>query len=268
MKSEKPKRSSPTMKRLSPEEMAADMKTEGIQCWNRLLMEIPMLPMEDHLRRAKEICGEMCTYGSVRNASVLGFIMNYREFVAIHYRLARAVQPTGKTIKPLSPIAGAIVLADEKRAEHADYLLGQELLKLVRNDDLAAVKKIQALIKQPCETHRNYQIWVAIGEIIEEWDSSQSQLSDDEPPPYPDRADVQRWIARRKDPCFASMQSLDSKGWDRLWEDSGVDTGTNAFGYISALLGMDLDGPAFSGATPIITTAVLDPGVRGKGKMP
>ena len=142
-----------------------------------------------------------------------------------------------------------------------------ELIKLLRNDDLAAVKKIQSLIKQPCETHRNYQIWVAIDEILQEWASSQSQSSNDELPPYPDRGDVQRWIAEREEPRFASMQNLDSSQWNRLWKDSGVDTGTNAFGAISELLGMDPSDPAISNAVPLMTTAVLDAGVRGKNKI-
>lgn len=231
------------------------MNEEGIRCWRRLLIEIPLLPMADHLRRAKEICGEMCTHGSVRIASVTAFIFNYHEFVAIHYRLARAVQPIRK-IATLSPIAGVIVLGDEKRSEHAEYLMGKELIKLLKNDDLDGVKKIRSLIRRPCETHRNYQIWVAIAEVIKESDGVLSK--------FPDRADVQRWIAGRKDPCFVSMHNLDSKGWDRLWEDSGVNTGTNA---ISEFLGMDLSDPAFSDAAPLVRTAVLDPGVRGKARL-
>ena len=63
------------------------------------------------------------------------------------------------------------------------------------------------------------------------------------------------------------MQNLDSSQWNRLWKDSGVDTGTNAFGAISELLGMDPSDPAISNAVPLMTTAVLDAGVRGKNKI-
>jgi hypothetical protein len=157
----------PRKSKKSISEIAAKIDSDTVRCWERLLMEIPLFPAEDHYRRAQEIVMEEGG-GAAKMNALISFILNYREFHAIHYRLARAVQPTGKKIKPISPIAGAIVTKDETRFELANRLLDREISRLVGQNDMTTAKEIKELSKKTVETHRNYRIWVFLYEMLEE----------------------------------------------------------------------------------------------------
>jgi hypothetical protein len=253
--------------------MAAPWEEDVRQCWASLLLEIPLLPMDEHLTRAREICRTMIKSGGGRAAALIGFALNYREFVAIHYRLARYVQPTGE-IDRLSPLAGAILLRDELRSAHAASLVAQEELRLSNEGKMEALRKLHEIIKPPRETHRNYQIWIAINEVLKEWavtqnQSTQSTTSGSSPDeaPFPTTSDVRRWIdAHPADSRFDTIRNLDEKGWFRLREESGINVGEKAFHVLLALAGLSVSDVDMTGWDEFHPTSVLKRGGRGKAR--
>ena len=253
-------------------EVAAALQADLAPCWARLLLEIPLLPMDEHLPRAQEICRELCKTGLAKVIAMMGFALNYREFIAIHFRLARAVQPTGDTIARLSPLAGAIVTRDELRLSLATSLLVQEERRLRDCEDMDGIRELRELIKLPRETHRNYQIWLAIDEVVKEWalaqnSPKQATRAESLPGvmPFPTLSDVRRWIvAHDKDSRFDTIRTLDEKGWNRLREDSGVNVGEKAYYVLAELFRLKLSAAEFGACDELPPTSVLKIGGRGK----
>jgi len=254
--------------------IAEAWQAEAEKCWRRLLIEIPLYPINVHLTMAEAICRDLCKATSARVSVVFSFALNYREFLAIHFRLARSVQPTGDAIDRLSPIAGAIVTRDPLRWDLATSLLKNEMGRLRDNGDKDGIRKLQDLVKPPLETHRNYQIWIAIDEVLKEWavtqnQSTQSTTSGPSPDeaPFPTTSDVRRWIdAHPADSRFDTIRNLDEKGWFRLREDSGINVGEKAFHVLLALAGLSVSDVDMTGWDDFHPTSVLKRGGRGKAR--
>lgn len=264
--------SNPASAEKKSSEVAAALQADFAPCWARLLLEIPLLPMDEHLPRAQEICRELCKTGPAKATAMLSFALNYREFLAIHFRLARAVQPTGDTIARLSPLAGAIVTRDELRFGLATSLLEKEERRLRDCEDMDGIRELRELIKLPRETHRNYQIWLAIDEVLKEWAIAHQQsmqstcnrsLSGEVP--FPTTSDVRRWIAAHPaDSRFGAIRTLDEKGWNRLRNESGVNVEKQAYNMLAELSGLKLSAAEFDACDELPPTSVLKIGGRGK----
>ena len=233
--------------------------------------------MEDHLESAKNIIRETCKNTPSAIGSYGAFIVNYREFLAIHYRLARAVQPTGTKIKPISPIAGAIVTKDPIRSGMATRLLDQKVSRLLDKKDLTGAKKIQALSKQPVEIHRNYNVWVLLNEMIDE-QNNQLEQSDSRKAAeiyhIPTKADFKRWVKGKNNGSrFYEFQRLEEQGWDRVWKKSGIEVAEEAYRMLAEAAGTSLDVPEVKNFFKKLSevpeehrfkTSILDRGGRGK----
>ena len=263
----------------SAEEMSAERtaawQADAAQCRARLLLEIPLLPMDEHLPRAQEICHELCKTGPARIAVMMSFALNYREFIAIHFRLARAVQPTGDKIDRLSALAGAIVTRNESRFDFATSLWAQEEVRLSEKGDMEAIRKMHDLLEPARETHRNYQIWLAVDEVVKEWALAQNPPKQATRPeslpgemPFPTMSDVRRWIAvHTEDSRFDTIRTLDEKGWHRLREDSGVNVGEKAYHVLAEMSGMRLNAAELAGFDEFLPTSILERGGRGKARI-
>ena len=250
-------------------QIAETWQAEAEQCWLRLLIEIPLHPMDEHLSLVDEICRDLCKTTQARVTVVFSFALNYREFLAIHFRLARSVQPTGDTINHLSPIAGAIVTRDPLRLDLATSLLENEIRRLGGNGDKEGIRKLQDLIKPPLEMHRNYQIWVAIDEILKEWATTrETRGHQSNDPPFPDTSDIRRWVAsRRDDNRFGSLRTLDDNGWFRLREDCGINRKDQAYRILIELNGGSITDLELAGCRKCLESSIFEIGGRGEARI-
>ncbi|MEI7910850.1 MAG: hypothetical protein WCK77_14530 [Verrucomicrobiota bacterium] len=229
--------------------------------WMAVTRAVPIFPVEEQQQKVIEIHRNLFA-GTVPAAiAAVAFLVTQRQFIAAHYRLARAVQPTGKILDPLAATIGAIVLEDKTHYESATAHLADKVIEALKCGDKSTLQRIQKLFKPRNQMHRNFQIWVAIAEFLDtvakdatanvspsEHLDTGSLGSAPQYPRMPSTADIKDYVTERcSDPRFFSLKTLDNKGWARLWEDSGVDSKSR----VTVQSGHD---------------SILPKGRRGKGK--
>ncbi len=129
--------------------------------------------------------------------------------------------------------------------------------------------------KPPRETHRNFQIWLAIDEVVNEWAQAQNQStqsacrgSSPGELPFPTTSDVRRWIAAHSaDSRFDTLRTLDDKGWNRLKEDAGINVTEHAYDMLAGLSGLALSTAELAGCDEFLPTSVLERGGRGEARI-
>jgi hypothetical protein len=140
------------------------------------------------------------------------------QLIAQHYRLARAVQCTGQILDPLAAPIGAIRLRDKNHAKTAAEYIGQQAVKAFEAGDNATLARIKRLSSIPLRKHRNFQVWVAIDELVGKQAGSVAST-------MPDTVEIRRYVEKHSDdPSFDDLPGpKDHKGWTRLWGDSGAE---------------------------------------------
>lgn len=162
------------------------------------------------------------------------FEKNLAYMAALRNKLGRSIQPLG-VMDDLAPVIAAIRLQGCQR-ESAAVFLAQAVLEALRNGDKKFMGRVKKISKATLGDHRNYQIWVAIGEVLESGQFAPSEplgraLQDvgivTESKYYPTTQEVKEYAIARRTSGAMGFGNLpadhDVTGWSRLWKSSGAD---------------------------------------------
>lgn len=151
---------------------------------------------------------------------------------ALHMAFARSLQPTG-TPHPIAAAMGAIRLRDED-SHIAKQFLADVVLRSFQTGDSAMLNQIEKLAKCPLGKHRNFQVWVALQDLLLGGDFRPSkrlsakyrEMLDSplvEVRLLPNTKEIKEHVARnRADSRFSDLANLDDNGWSRVFKASGL----------------------------------------------
>lgn len=208
------------------------MNSSMTEFWQVIMKVIPLYPPAEQEQKFNEIYQSRFKGKFPRMHAVVSFRLCQRQFIALHYRFARVVQPLGPILDPLAAPIGVLVLERKNCYKQAALIVSDKVIDALKNEDKGTLALIKKFFRRGKELHRNAQIWVAIEELtrerMESGTHATSQAAIDaggQFPPMPSTSDIKRYVAERMlDPRFSMLPTpLDKKGWIRLWNDSGVD---------------------------------------------
>lgn len=199
-------------------------------------LRMAFLPQEDQVEAITKIARHQFAGKIPLARAIQSHLLAQPDRVAMHFRLARAVQPTGKTLDPLAATIGAIRLNDKDCSAAAAQYLGEKVVEAFETNDKATLSRIQKLSAVKLRNHRNYQIWIAIDEILKNQANkivSSSPHAENQNGahnintadyPMPTTSEIKRFVSTRSgDIAFDKLpKPEDLKGWTRLWKDSGA----------------------------------------------
>ncbi len=151
---------------------------------------------------------------------------------ALHMAFARSLQPTG-TPHPIAATVGAIRLGDED-SHIAKQFLAEVVLRSFQTGDSAMLNQIEKLAKCTLGKNRNFQVWVAIQDLLQggafQPSKRLSPIYRDllEKPEiqvrwFPNTKEIKEHVARnRSESRFSDLAKLDDNGWTRVFKGSGA----------------------------------------------
>lgn len=223
--------------------LASTLSAEGspfvasLTRFQKVCLRTAFLPAEDQFETVLDIAKKQFAGKLPLRIAVEILLGLQPQFTGIRYRLSRAVQPIGRTLDPLAATIGAIRLHDKTCSETASQHLSTTIIKAFQKNDKATLARIKKLSTIEPRSHRNYQIWIAIEEIVREQAritmnaGSSIGVTDGDPAvmkgsisPMPTTSEIRRYVAKRaNNPSFSDLpKPKDHKGWTRLWIDSGA----------------------------------------------
>ena len=117
------------------------MQLSGESFWKAVTRAIPIFPIEEQQQKFIEIHRNQFAGTFPTAVAAVAFLVTQRQFIAAHYRLARAVQPIGKKLDPLAATIGAIVLEDKTHYESAAAHLTAKVIETLKSGDKSTLKR-------------------------------------------------------------------------------------------------------------------------------
>ena len=197
------------------------------------------LPEADWQGEAQEVLDGLNAAGhelAKEDAAEL-FLVLYNWLRAKNTLLGRAVQPT-KNLSELAPLVGSVRLGDES-AQIAMRHLIERLASAIHAPRPSVIRKVADLCAEPLGSHRNFLVWKAISEIMEERVEKSLERGLNEEGTiadpgvveeliklveavHPDTKEVRDYVSKPENRGrFPGMPTEDA-GWTRLWKNSGA----------------------------------------------
>lgn len=193
-------------------------------------------PEKQHREIAKQLYREKyeARYGEKLPDCMLE--LNLTFMAARRFALGRSVQPTGE-LDDMAPVIGAVRLKGMESQAAAEWV-GRQTIAALENGDDGFLKRLKRFSAATLGDHRNYQVWVAIGQMLEsgKFEPSkmltadlQKEIPDWNQPMkfFPNSAEVRQYVIRNRAngvQGFGNMPgNQDTGGWSRLWSASGAD---------------------------------------------
>ena len=129
------------------------------------LRKLSTLPIEHHHTAAweffKQSFSEKLSEVEAQPAIALGLVF----MKSLHMAFGRAVQPTGE-LNPIAAAIGAIRLGDPE-SHFAKQQVADVVIRAYQANDSHVIAAIKRFATSPLGKHRNFQVWIAIRELLE-----------------------------------------------------------------------------------------------------
>lgn len=148
----------------------------------------------------------------------------------------RSVQPH-RELDDLAPVIGAIRIGGAQAVRAGAWLSGK-IIEAHQNNSHEFLELVKKFSTQELGDHRNYQVWVAIVQLLDSGNFAPSKLHYEAgqaagfPPEYkprffPNLSELKNYVKSQRDakePGFGNLPPRnDSTGWIRLLKSSGAD---------------------------------------------
>lgn len=200
-----------------------------------LLREFAWMPQAKHRRVAVALYEEKfrAIYNGPLQPEILDCILVFMRTLRIKW--GRAVQAHGE-LDDLAPVIGAIRLG-ETCAEKAGLWLAQQVVRAFETKDVEFMKRVKKFSLATLGDSRNYQIWSAIGQLVDSRKYEPSKAMSAEMVArgldssvgwrfFPNSKEIRDYVVSQKVSGAQGFGNLpsekDTGGWSRLWISSGA----------------------------------------------